>query len=730
MAAVYLARQMGTGRMVALKITHPHLASDRSFLERAQREVKALVGLRHENIVEVLAYGEEQGRWYIASEYADGGTVEDLLRRLGKLPAAVAACLGADMLSGLGYAHGRGIVHRDVKPGNLLLTRAGVVKVADFGIAKKAGSATLTQTGMLLGTPAYMSPEQASGHPIDARSDLFAAGIVLYETLTGRNPYHSENPTTALLNIVQGRAQALFEADPTVPPALEAVVEKLLCHDPARRYQSAAEALSDLGPMADEVRARHPDLIRRFLADPVGLKSELLAEQAGAFVQEAERLLAQGAAKYPAAALLLYRAALLCPDSARASDLLREVCAQGRISFDAPPSAKVAEMERAAEQAPEAPAPWQRLAQLHRQQRNLYKAAAAYKRYLKLRPEDGYAASQLSLLLTGEQAPPVQTAFFAGGAGTGRPKDAAPPAAATAPPEGVPLATQPLGLSPPPAAPPPPRPAVVPPRPRVRDVETISTAQVFWESYGKKLLAVAVLAGLGIFIVHKLGGTIDEGARDLESKMQQLGEALRPPGPPPPGEALRPGDPQRRYEAERLRLLDRDRARASRGLDQGMMHFRSGDFEAAAQAFRAVVRAAPQRPEASRARFLFAKSLLGAGRTTDAVPAFTEFMERHPGSSDYPEAVLRRGQAYHMLGAHARAIRDYDDLIGSHAGSSLVTEAFLSRADAAAAIGSLDAARADYQIVLSRAGKADPLHGRARAGLARLGGDAGAAPRR
>ncbi|MFN7134813.1 MAG: serine/threonine-protein kinase, partial [Myxococcales bacterium] len=302
MAAVYLAQQVGSGRRVALKLMHPHLATDPVFVQRFLQEVKATTGLNHPNIVQVVACGEDAGRYYMASEFVDAGTVGDLLRAVHKLPAAIAADLTMQLLEGLGCAHERGIVHRDIKPANLMLTSDGVLKVGDFGIARTASSAALTQTGNLIGTPAYMSPEQAAGQPIDARSDLFAVGVVAYELLTGFNPYLGENESTTLLKILKSTPRIVFEADPTVPPALENILERLLERDPARRYGSAAEAVEELRPLVEAERQKHPGLVAEFIRDPVATKRRLNDAQAALYLwQASERLKLGPAERYQAA---------------------------------------------------------------------------------------------------------------------------------------------------------------------------------------------------------------------------------------------------------------------------------------------------------------------------------------------------------------------------------------------------------------------------------------------
>ena len=252
MARVYLAHDNVLDREVALKILREQYADDEAFVERFRREAKSAASLNHSSIVQVYDQGRaEDGTYYIAMEYVPGGTLKERIVREGHLDHREAAGIAARVAEALESAHARGIVHRDIKPQNVLLTASGDAKVADFGIARAASSKTMTETNLILGTSAYMSPEQVRGERVGPASDLYSLGVVLYEALTGEQPYRAEDPIATAMKHLDEPPPHPGVANPAIPEGLDALVVKLLAKNPEDRYASAAALAEDLRRVRD-----------------------------------------------------------------------------------------------------------------------------------------------------------------------------------------------------------------------------------------------------------------------------------------------------------------------------------------------------------------------------------------------------------------------------------------------------------------------------------------------
>ncbi|RLV67908.1 Serine/threonine-protein kinase pksC [Streptomyces sp. CBMAI 2042] len=250
MASVYLAYDSALDRQVAIKTLHTELGREQSFRERFRREAQAVAKLQHTNIVSVFDTGEDElgGALmpYIVMEYVEGqplgSVLADDIRQYGAMPADKALKVTADVLAALETSHEMGLVHRDIKPGNVMMTKRGVVKVMDFGIARamQSGVTSMTQTGMVVGTPQYLSPEQALGRGVDARSDLYSVGIMLFQLLTGRIPFDADSPLAIAYAHVQEEPVAPSAINRSVTPAMDALVARALKKNPNERFPSAA----------------------------------------------------------------------------------------------------------------------------------------------------------------------------------------------------------------------------------------------------------------------------------------------------------------------------------------------------------------------------------------------------------------------------------------------------------------------------------------------------------
>jgi eukaryotic-like serine/threonine-protein kinase len=246
MADVYLARDQLLGRQVAVKLLHHRFAEDQEFVERFRREASSAAGLSHPNVVAIFDRGEWDGTYYIAMEYLPGRSLKAVVREQGPLHPAAAIDIVIQILQAARFAHRRGVIHRDLKPHNVILDEEGRAKVTDFGIAR-AGASDMTLTGSIMGTAQYLSPEQAQGHAVSAASDIYAVGIVLYELLTGSVPFDGETAVTIALKQVSAAPPPPSVLNPAVGPELDAVVLRALAKDPAQRFADAEEFIAALG---------------------------------------------------------------------------------------------------------------------------------------------------------------------------------------------------------------------------------------------------------------------------------------------------------------------------------------------------------------------------------------------------------------------------------------------------------------------------------------------------
>jgi serine/threonine-protein kinase len=246
MAEVFLGRDTRLGRDVAIKLLRNEFVGDPTFIARFRREAQSAAALNHPNIVSVYDTGDDDGVPFIVMEYVEGSTLRDCLRSEGRLDPQHALEVVADVCAALDYSHEAGIVHRDIKPANVMLNPSGTVKVMDFGIARAVTSQTMTQTAAVIGTAQYLSPEQARGEHVDARSDIYSTGCLLYELLTGTPPFSGDSPVAVAYQHVREDAPLPSSKARELSPAVDAVVMKALAKNPGNRYQSAGEMRDDL----------------------------------------------------------------------------------------------------------------------------------------------------------------------------------------------------------------------------------------------------------------------------------------------------------------------------------------------------------------------------------------------------------------------------------------------------------------------------------------------------
>jgi len=274
MADVYKAFQPSLDRYVAIKVLHPSMVDDKEFIGRFQREAKSVAALRHPNIIQVFDYDSQGDTYYMVMEYIDGPTLraalEDLHDRREHVPLDVALRIVSDVGAALSYAHEAGVVHRDVKPANILLERSGRVILTDFGVAKILTGTKVTVTGTVLGTPAYMSPEQGMGEHGDSRSDIYSLGVVLYELSTGRLPFDADTPLAVLLKHVHDPLPLPRQVNPSLPEEVERIILKALAKEPSDRYQAVQDMLAEIATLPTSVVPK---------ALPDGLTTRVLAER-------------------------------------------------------------------------------------------------------------------------------------------------------------------------------------------------------------------------------------------------------------------------------------------------------------------------------------------------------------------------------------------------------------------------------------------------------------------
>ncbi len=246
MGVVYKANQISLGRMVAMKVLPQHLTTNPSFIKRFKNEARAIAKLNHPNIVQIFDVGQDDGTHYYTMEFIEGPPLDEIIYRDGRLPLDRAINIILQVAGALQYAHGQGIVHRDIKPSNIMIDKSGRIKVTDFGLALQQKTTRLTIDGGIVGTPEYMSPEQAVGQTATAQSDIYSLGIVFYELLTGKVPFEADSPLMLLNKIRDSEPQWPCSINPDIPAGIEKVIRNMMSKKPQDRYQSCQELIQDI----------------------------------------------------------------------------------------------------------------------------------------------------------------------------------------------------------------------------------------------------------------------------------------------------------------------------------------------------------------------------------------------------------------------------------------------------------------------------------------------------
>jgi serine/threonine protein kinase len=330
MAAVYKARKISIDKTVAIKVLFPYLATDASFTERFQREAKAAASIQHENIVNVIDFGESEGSFFIVMEYYQGRTLEDLMKARTGIPFDVAAQVILEVAYGLEAAHHLDIVHRDIKPANIIFTDQGGIKVADFGLAKKSDSMTMiTQQGKVIGTPAYMSPEQAAGRPVGTSSDIFSLGVVAYELFGRRKPFEGKSYSDVLEKIQTFAPDSVTNANPVIEPEFAAIISRMLEKNDRDRYPNATALIADLESAMEKAKvARDRRRLNSYIKNPDAYDAAVLEKTVTHCLSRGTFFLQKGQHHLDDAALEFRRILFLDPTNERARKNLDRIKSQ------------------------------------------------------------------------------------------------------------------------------------------------------------------------------------------------------------------------------------------------------------------------------------------------------------------------------------------------------------------------------------------------------------------
>jgi hypothetical protein len=406
MAEIFEAVDEKSGRTVALKKILPHIATDPDFLDRFFHEIRIQISLKSPNVVELLDCSPTPQLAYIVMEFVDGGELHSLRRQAGRFPWEIALYVTREALTGLAAAHAKGVIHRDIKPQNIMWTRSGSVKIGDFGISHAAHLTRLTHTGTVVGPPAHMSPEQARGEDLDARTDLFSLGTVLYELLCGYNPFTADSIAASLRRVADVEPELPSLLDPSIPPSLDSFLRKLHAKDRTRRFATAAAARDALDALCEKEGVAAPDqLFRAFLENPTAFVAQRNQRLARLSTAEAERLLGDRNARPEEALWAAYQTVACTPDDPAAQTLLKTAALRAGQREKPLDNARIKELEEALKKDPDNLALLLQLAKLYRLEHDFLNLMRFFRKLQTLGSPDAYTRGQISSLLSGGESP-------------------------------------------------------------------------------------------------------------------------------------------------------------------------------------------------------------------------------------------------------------------------------------------------------------------------------------
>ncbi len=340
MAVLYKGFQRSLARNVAIKELHTFLLDNENFIDRFEREAKALASLMHENVVQVFDFGKEQDSYYIVMEYVDGMDLKELMKSTTKFPLEIALMVIYQICSGLEHAHSSGITHRDMKPGNVLMNKFGVVKIADFGLAQAANLDSITVTGSLIGTPAYMSPEQAAGKKVDHRSDIFSVGVMLYEMISSKKPYEGDSYASVIAKILTQKPRQIIEIEPTLPPDIINIINNALTKDVEKRYSDIGIMLQDMETYFGSIGITpNKRLVKKFIENPAEYQEKYKDKFVNEHLNKGIYYMQMGLEKFDDASTEFNRVLSIDPKNENAEKYLKDIKRKREESgiFEPPP---------------------------------------------------------------------------------------------------------------------------------------------------------------------------------------------------------------------------------------------------------------------------------------------------------------------------------------------------------------------------------------------------------